>query len=407
MGVHDRRYRRGTRRSRAVVGASLAFIGLCVTTRGTASNEARKIVVADASFMGADRVAVPWLFKGPATWARGITAPLEGNVNGRWQSLGDATITLPYLLALPTDQTIFGVGIRSNPPARLGGANCTRVDAGRRWIEANRLELAVAPAARLGVDTSIELRVEWQGAHVPVTYEETDPASHMAVLLLQFDDGTDQCDESREIPPNPPTPVRLTASTSDCWVLVKTPGASTSANEGFRAARCRSSGLPTDVEVGPGMTADDEGASVWLGGSDVRLAGWLSGPPTDDGWLRLTAVRDLYAIFKKAALASADTTETTPYLGVALETPKGGAPGSPPQGAQITSVVANGPAASSGLQLNDIVVGFNDAPVVDKSDLPALIRGAHIGDRVQLTVVREDHRLHIDATLGAYPAGGS
>src|SRR5262245_3364694 len=52
------------------------------------------------------------------------------------------------------------------------------------------------------------------------------------------------------------------------------------------------------------------------------------------------------------------------------------------QGALVSDVVSGGPAAQAGIRRGDVIVGFNDAPIHDAHDLPALVAKTPVGERV-------------------------
>lgn len=73
-------------------------------------------------------------------------------------------------------------------------------------------------------------------------------------------------------------------------------------------------------------------------------------------------------------------------------------------GAQVRSIQAGGPAASSGLQARDVITAVNDQPVASAEGLVGQIRALSVGQVATLTVVRSGHSLSIPVTVGAQPA---
>jgi serine protease Do len=78
----------------------------------------------------------------------------------------------------------------------------------------------------------------------------------------------------------------------------------------------------------------------------------------------------------------------------------------PSQGALVLSVQPGSPAASSGLQVDDVIVSLNGTPVTSPDDLHAAVHPLKPGDRVSLGVYRGTTRLTVEVTLGASPGAG-
>ncbi|HVE10692.1 MAG TPA: DegQ family serine endoprotease [Paraburkholderia sp.] len=72
-----------------------------------------------------------------------------------------------------------------------------------------------------------------------------------------------------------------------------------------------------------------------------------------------------------------------------------------PQGALISSVDANGPAAKAGLQPGDVITAVNGVPVVDSSDLPSQIAGIKPGSSADVQVWRDKASKSIKVTIGS------
>ncbi len=69
-------------------------------------------------------------------------------------------------------------------------------------------------------------------------------------------------------------------------------------------------------------------------------------------------------------------------------------------GGLVASVESGSPAQAAGLEVGDVVVKVDDHPVASGSDLAAAIRARQPGEKVQLTVYRDGHELHLTVTLG-------
>ncbi len=71
-----------------------------------------------------------------------------------------------------------------------------------------------------------------------------------------------------------------------------------------------------------------------------------------------------------------------------------------PEGALVSSVEPDGPAAKAGLQVGDVIRQLDGQPIVGSGDLPALIGQALPGDRVKLDVWRQGKPVALTAQLG-------
>lgn len=69
------------------------------------------------------------------------------------------------------------------------------------------------------------------------------------------------------------------------------------------------------------------------------------------------------------------------------------------QGAVVAQVTPGSPAETAGVQVGDIVVGIDGAPVTGSAGLVAAIRDHAPGDEVPLVIVRDGEQLTITATL--------
>ena len=71
------------------------------------------------------------------------------------------------------------------------------------------------------------------------------------------------------------------------------------------------------------------------------------------------------------------------------------------QGAVITQVVPGSPAATAGLQPGDVIVGVDGKSIRDAADLRNKIGLRRVGDRVDLTLVREGEKIILTAEVGS------
>jgi len=90
-----------------------------------------------------------------------------------------------------------------------------------------------------------------------------------------------------------------------------------------------------------------------------------------------------------------------PYIGVSVttvsaETQSYGLP----QGAAVKSIDENGPAASAGLKVNDIITHINGKEITSHSDLVSAVSNCAVGDVLKLTVYRKGNTDEITITVG-------
>ncbi|MET0520106.1 MAG: DegQ family serine endoprotease [Burkholderiaceae bacterium] len=71
-----------------------------------------------------------------------------------------------------------------------------------------------------------------------------------------------------------------------------------------------------------------------------------------------------------------------------------------PAGALVASVEDGGPAAKAGLKSGDVILKYNDQPIVASSDLPALLGQAMPGEKATLQIWRQGKLETLNAKLG-------
>ena len=82
------------------------------------------------------------------------------------------------------------------------------------------------------------------------------------------------------------------------------------------------------------------------------------------------------------------------YLGVSLEQRTDGG-----QGARITSVEDDSPAAEAGLEVGDVVTEVDGVPIAGSGGLIAAIRGTSPGTGLSITVIRDGASRELSATI--------
>ena len=74
-----------------------------------------------------------------------------------------------------------------------------------------------------------------------------------------------------------------------------------------------------------------------------------------------------------------------------------------PRGALVSRVLPDSPAEKAGIQVGDIIVGFNERPIPRSKDLPPLVGKAKVGKRVPLKVIRNGKTKSLYVVLGELP----
>jgi len=70
------------------------------------------------------------------------------------------------------------------------------------------------------------------------------------------------------------------------------------------------------------------------------------------------------------------------------------------KGLYISSVTENGPAAQAGLKTGDMITKFGDTDVSTSDELTSAIKKTSIGDKVTLTIVRNNRTMTVEVTIG-------
>jgi serine protease Do len=95
------------------------------------------------------------------------------------------------------------------------------------------------------------------------------------------------------------------------------------------------------------------------------------------------------------------------YLGVQLSeltSETAGKLGIPERGAHVVDVVSGSPAASAGMQKDDVIVSWNGTPVESAAQLSRQIRETPKGRSVKLGVMRAGRQVNLDVKLGDSPS---
>lgn len=74
-----------------------------------------------------------------------------------------------------------------------------------------------------------------------------------------------------------------------------------------------------------------------------------------------------------------------------------------PYGALVAQIVPDSPAASSGLEVGDVIVEFNGREVPTSGSLPPMVGRVSAGEEVEVDIVRDGERQTLDLRIGELP----
>jgi len=167
--------------------------------------------------------------------------------------------------------------------------------------------------------------------------------------------------------------------------------------------------IQTDAAINPGnsggalVTAN--GQVVGINSSIASLGGSSAfGGSTESGSIGLGFAIPINEAKSISQQLISSGTVKHPYLGVNLTDGDVAQGGAQRAAAIISSVQANTPAASAGLKKGDAVIAVDKSVVNGALSLTALVRQEAVGDKVDLTVVRDGKQITVTVTLAARPA---
>jgi len=76
-----------------------------------------------------------------------------------------------------------------------------------------------------------------------------------------------------------------------------------------------------------------------------------------------------------------------------------------PHGALVGSVVPGSPAEKAGIQIDDVIVHWNDEPIDDATDLRMAVAGTKIGSKAKVKLLRGGRTEEVTVTVGQRPPG--
>jgi putative serine protease PepD len=112
------------------------------------------------------------------------------------------------------------------------------------------------------------------------------------------------------------------------------------------------------------------------------------------------SVEEILRVVDQLRAQSAGAVRQEGYLGVGVTKRDDGG-----QGATITNVQPDSPAAAAGIQEGDIVLSVDGEPIDGQAGLVAVIRDADPGQVVEIVLLRNGERVTVSATLAARTEG--
>src|SRR3569623_3611498 len=74
-----------------------------------------------------------------------------------------------------------------------------------------------------------------------------------------------------------------------------------------------------------------------------------------------------------------------------------------PGGALVAQVLPDSPAQKAGIKVGDVVLEFNGVTITDSASLPPMVGRTHIGDEVQVKLIRNGKPLTVKVRIGQLP----
>ena len=75
-----------------------------------------------------------------------------------------------------------------------------------------------------------------------------------------------------------------------------------------------------------------------------------------------------------------------------------------PVGALVSQVIAKSPAEKAGLKAGDVILSFNNKPILDSSDLPPLVGRVPVGSKARVNLLRNGRKVSLDVTIEQLPS---
>jgi serine protease Do len=78
-----------------------------------------------------------------------------------------------------------------------------------------------------------------------------------------------------------------------------------------------------------------------------------------------------------------------------------------PKGALISEVAKAGPAEVAGIRRGDIIISFNEIPIKESHELPAIVARTPVGERAKVSVIRDGRERTFSVSIGELPVASA
>jgi putative serine protease PepD len=273
-------------------------------------------------------------------------------------------------------------------------------------ISSDGLVLTNNHVVALVADGGGELEVTLpDGSTAPATIEGRDPASDLAVIRVEGQEGLTAATfgSSADLRVGETvlavgSPLGLDGSVTAG--IVSAVGRAITLGDDPTAPAAVVSAIQTDAAINPGNSGgalvNADGEVVGINTANASLAQSMGGQSGSIGLgfaIPIDEARDI------AGQLIDDGEATHAYLGVQSAESE--------DGVTLAAVMGDGPAAEAGLEEGDVVTAIDDTRVTDVASLTAAIRSHDPGDEVTVHITRGGEDQEVTVTLGTLPSSSS
>jgi putative serine protease PepD len=148
--------------------------------------------------------------------------------------------------------------------------------------------------------------------------------------------------------------------------------------------------LQTDAPINPGNSG---GALVNMNGDVIGINTAIATSGNGEGNIGLGFAIPSNKAKQVAEQLIKGQKVSHPFLGVSVTAEETG-------GAKIGNLTANGPAATAGLQVGDVITKFGDHAINNSDDLVNAVQSGSVGQKVTVEFIRNGETQHATVTLG-------
>jgi len=163
--------------------------------------------------------------------------------------------------------------------------------------------------------------------------------------------------------------------------------------------------LQTDAAINPGNSGgalvNGAGEVIGINTAIATVASGVPGSQSQSGNIGVGFAIPSNTAERIAKEIIETGSATRAFLGVSARTASDDQNGNVGTGAEIVSIEPDSAAAKAGLQVGDVVTAVGDRPVTTSAELTAAVRSQDPGEKVQLTVRRDQQTRTAEVTLGS------